>query len=131
MTSPQQSAEPQTGVKTLAGFSYAHSGWDIAGGSRLWEALLEAQSELGEGVAVVEIVSQRFLFVNEALCRMFGYTAEEMLALPSFFTIMPPDEVAVLEPERERQLVGIERDADRYETRVTRRDGATIYVEAS
>jgi diguanylate cyclase (GGDEF)-like protein/PAS domain S-box-containing protein len=131
MTSPQQSAEPETGVKTLAGFSYAHSGWDIAGGSRLWEALLEAQSELGEGVAVVEILSQRFLFVNDALCRMFGYTAEEMLALPSFFTIMHPDEVSVLEPERERQIAGIERDADRYETRVTRRDGATIYVEAS
>src|SRR2546423_5269833 len=112
MTSPQRSEE-------------------IAGDSQLWEALLEAEGVLGHGIAVVDIETQRFLFINDALCGMFGYTADEILALPSFFTLMPPAEVAVLEPDRQRRIAGVETEADRYDPRVPRKDGGTIDVETS
>ncbi|MFL5894613.1 MAG: putative bifunctional diguanylate cyclase/phosphodiesterase [Thermoleophilaceae bacterium] len=105
--------------------------WNDGGDRQLWEALLAALSELGEGVAVVDIETQRYLFVNDALCRMYGYSAEEMLALPSFFSILPPDEVAELEPERARRAAGAPMEVDRYETRVIRKDGRLIDIELS
>jgi diguanylate cyclase (GGDEF)-like protein/PAS domain S-box-containing protein len=117
-------------VTTLAGFSYARAGWELGSDGHLWEALLAAQSELGEGVAVVEIEQLQILFVNEALCRMCGYSPEEILALPSFFALVPPADVPELEEGRVQRTAG-EPVSDRTATRLVRKDGEIIDIEVS
>src|SRR4051794_6065886 len=47
---------------------------------RLLESLAAALDELGQGVAVVDIESRRYVSVNEALADMFGQSKDEMLA---------------------------------------------------
>jgi diguanylate cyclase (GGDEF)-like protein/PAS domain S-box-containing protein len=118
------------GVTTLAGFSYARAGWDLGGDGHLWEALLAAQSELGEGVAVVDIEQLQILFVNDAFCRMSGYTAEEILALPSFFALVPPADVPELEAGRVQRTAG-EPVSDRTATRLVRKDGEVVEIDVS
>src|SRR5436190_983712 len=97
----------------------------------LFDSLLAALTEVGEGVAVVDLDTQRYVSVNAALVAMYGYTEEELLALPSFFALLPSDEVTSLEPALERRVSGEVLDADLYNTRVVRKDGETIEVEVS
>jgi diguanylate cyclase (GGDEF)-like protein/PAS domain S-box-containing protein len=118
------------GVTTLAGFSYVRAGWDLGSDGHLWEALLAAQSELGEGVAVVEIEQLQILFVNEAFCRMCGYTAPEILDLPSFFALVPPADVPELEVGRIQRTAGAA-VSDRTATRLVRKDGEIIEIDVS
>src|SRR4051794_8754108 len=104
---------------------------EMSDGSQLWDSLLAALTELGEGVALVDVETQKYLFANEALTRMYGYSAEELLALPSFFALMPGDEVDRLEPERATRAAGGPGAGDVYQTRMTRKDGETIEIEVS
>ena len=62
------------------------------GQQQLSTALLQAQSNLGEGVAIIDPQTQRFVYVNDALCQLYGYSAAELLALPSFLTLIVPEE---------------------------------------
>lgn len=66
----------------------------------LYHALIQAQSEIGEGVFIIE--NGRFTFANEALSAYFGYTHAEIMALPSFLTLIHPD-------DRERVLLNHQR----------------------
>ena len=97
----------------------------------LLDPLVAALTELGQGVAVVDLETQRYLSVNEALADMYGYTREEMLALPSFFALLPDEEVELLTPDLDLRTSGQEVPADRYETRVIRKDGQVIDIEVS
>jgi diguanylate cyclase (GGDEF)-like protein/PAS domain S-box-containing protein len=117
-------------VTTLAGFSYARAGWELGSDGQFWEALLAAQCELGQGVAVVDIEQQQILFVNEALCRMCGYSPEEILALPSFFALVPPADVPELEAGRVQRTAGAP-VSDRTATRLVRKDGEIIEIDVS
>src|SRR4051812_39165034 len=103
----------------------------MSGADQLWDSLLAALTELGEGVAVVDIETQKYLFVNEALTRMYGYSGDEMLALPSFFALMPGGEVERLEPERATRAAGGTGAGDVYETQMIRKDGEVIDIEVS
>src|SRR4051794_10559691 len=98
---------------------------------QLSESLVDALTELGQGVAVVDLETQRYLFVNDALAEMYGYARDELLAMDSFFALLPQDEVETLEPERAARAAGEERATDRYETRVVRKDGEVIEIEVS
>ena len=60
----------------------------LRGQRDLYETLLRAQSELGEGFVLAE--GERILFVNEATERIAGRSAEELYALPSLLAIFPP-----------------------------------------
>src|SRR5947207_2423063 len=72
-----------------------------------FDSLVAALTELGEGVAVVDLKTERYLSVNDALAAMYGYAREELLELPA--------------------LKGA--SSDRYETRVTRKDGERVIAE--
>jgi len=65
--------------------------------NELYQALLQAQSDLGEGVALADGPTQRILYVNEAQCRLYGYTEEEFLNLSSPFALIAPEEQAALQ----------------------------------
>jgi len=94
------------------------------------ESLVQAQSDLAEGVAVVNLETQRFEFVNDALCRMCGYTREELLALPSCLELVDPQELARLSPRFEARLKGVP-TSEHDEVTATRKDGTRIRVETA
>ena len=71
--------------------------------------------------------SGRILDVNEALCRMLGYTREELLrmSIPDIEAAEAPEETAA-----HIQKI-IRTGSDRFQTRQRRKDGAVIDVETS
>lgn len=94
----------------------------------LYETLLKVQSEMGEGVAITE--GEKMVYVNPALCTIYGYAEDEILAMPSFLDI-------VVESDRKRLKERLqERFSDRImsdtgETSVVRKDGQIINIEYS
>src|SRR5215211_7749318 len=58
--------------------------------TELFQALLEAQREVGEGLAIVD--GERPLYVNGAFCQITGYSLDELLMLPSLLDIVVPEE---------------------------------------
>jgi diguanylate cyclase (GGDEF)-like protein/PAS domain S-box-containing protein len=54
------------------------------------EALLQAQSDLGQGFFVAD--GEKLVSSNEAFCRITGYTAEELLGLPSLLELVPAED---------------------------------------
>lgn len=92
----------------------------------LYQTLLRAQSEIGEGVFIVE--SERVTFANEALCRLYGYSLEEIQALPSFVLLAHPDDRERVLNNHRRRLHG-ERFANRYEIAILTRDRRRLDVE--
>jgi PAS domain S-box-containing protein len=92
----------------------------------LYESLVKVQSDLGEGVVISE--GERIIFVNDALCRIYGYSAAELLTLPSFLELVVPEERAELTARLRRRLVG-ESLADQGETTILRKNGERINIE--
>src|SRR4051794_31171671 len=66
-------------------------GKDVIETSELYRALVDAQSALGVGLAVVDLRTGRHVFVNDALAAMYGYTPEEMLAMPGLLVPVTGD----------------------------------------
>ena len=58
--------------------------------TELFQALLEAQREVGEGLVIVD--GERPLYVNDAFCHITGYSLDELLALPSLLLLVVPEE---------------------------------------
>ncbi len=94
----------------------------------LYESLLKAQSELGDGVAITD--EGRFVFANEALCKMYEYSMSELLEVPSFLDLIAPEEREKLSARMSRRLHGKEH-ADHGEATVVRKDGTRIFIEYS
>ena len=93
----------------------------------LFEELLQAQNEMGIGVAITE--GSRFVLVNEALAKMYGYTVAEMLALPSTLDAIAP-EIRAEVAERMRHHASTQMLATATEEVIAlRKDGARIHVE--
>ncbi|MHB8603706.1 MAG: PAS domain-containing sensor histidine kinase [Thermoplasmatota archaeon] len=101
----------------------------LRGQKELYESLLHAQSELGEGCVLVG-ADQRVVYANEAYCRLTGYTAPELVALPSLMALAAPDEMARLSTLFAQRRTGA-RVMDHYETVLVRKDGACVEVEVS
>lgn len=94
--------------------------------SELNETMVKAQDSLGEGVGIVE--GERLVFANDALCKIYGYSRSELLALPSYMQLIPSDEKAQLLDRQERQFRG-EIPNDSGEAAVIRKDGRRIAIE--
>lgn len=90
--------------------------------------LLDALGDLGEGVVLTE--DDRFSYVNEAFCRMTGYTPDELYALPSGLALLAPDEHDEMLDKRRTYQQG-ESWQSRFETVLARRDGARIDIEVA
>jgi two-component system, cell cycle sensor histidine kinase and response regulator CckA len=95
--------------------------------STLFEELLQAQNEMGIGVAITE--GSRFVLVNQALAKMYGYTVAEMLALPSTLEAVAP-ECRIELAERLRRHISTDPSTPAtHEVIALRKDGARIHVE--
>ena len=81
------------------------------------------ESPLGAAIVSPE---GRYLRVNEQLCRLTGYSAEELTAL-SYKDITHPDDLQIELPLVERQFRG-EFDSYQIEKRYRRKDGKIVWV---
>ena len=86
----------------------------------LYYALIKAQSDIGESVVIIE--NRRLVFANDASCRQFGYTLEELKALPSFIHLVHPDDRERILEDHRRRLAG-EPSESRHEIGIITRDG--------
>jgi diguanylate cyclase (GGDEF)-like protein/PAS domain S-box-containing protein len=88
-------------------------------------ALVRAQSEIGDGLAIIE--NSRLRFVNEALCHITGFPADELLSKPSIEALFVSEERDVLLQSYEHLVTGVS-TARICESRVLHRDGRGIDV---
>jgi PAS domain S-box-containing protein len=92
----------------------------------LYETLLKTESEMGQGVSITD--GEKIVYVNDAVCKIYGYTREEILRLPSFLNIVPDNEKPYL-MERLRQRMDGERQQNSGETKIKRKDGKIVNIE--
>jgi PAS domain S-box-containing protein len=94
----------------------------------LYEGILAAQSELGEGFIIVE--DQSITYANEAFCEISGYSPEEIKNTASFLDLVPEEDRAYLIERRQRRMETGEGDSH-YETGIRRKDGGRTDVEVA
>lgn len=93
----------------------------------LTQALMAATGEMGFGVVLVD--GQQVLYANDMFCELSGYTIEELVALPSFFNLVPDDERRILQERMGQRLMGAAVE-DHYATTFHHRQGHLISLEA-
>jgi diguanylate cyclase (GGDEF)-like protein/PAS domain S-box-containing protein len=93
----------------------------------LYGAVLDAQAKMGQGIAIVDIQSLKIVYANEAVASMSGYTAEEILELPSFMALSPPSYAGAMEESRRRRLAG-EDEPNEWDTVIHRKDGTRLDI---
>ncbi len=106
---------------------------DVTGRKKAKRALRESEERFRQtfelaasGIAHVDLEG-RFLRVNRALCRILGFSAEE-LAGKSVKEVSHPADRGVTDAERNRMRAG-GLDAVHFEKRYLRKDGGTVWVD--
>jgi diguanylate cyclase (GGDEF)-like protein/PAS domain S-box-containing protein len=92
----------------------------------LYEALLHAQSEVGEGLLILE--DERIVYTNEAFSQISGHGSPELMALPSVLDLVVLEERASF-GERLRRRLGGRADKDNQETVILHKSGRRVIVE--
>jgi len=92
------------------------------------QALVRSLSNMGEGLMVVE--QRRLTYVNEAICALTGYGAEEMYAWDSFLKLFHPSEHERILGNHQRRIRGENFEAH-YETALLHRDGERVDIDFS
>jgi PAS domain S-box-containing protein len=103
-------------------------GLDAQAWSEISTNFLQAMTDLGQGVAIIE--DGRLVCFNDALCAITGYTREELFAQPLILSPVAPDGRKSL-AERVGGRRNGERPIDRAETVLSHRDGHLIDVDLS
>jgi PAS domain S-box-containing protein len=98
----------------------------LRGQRDLYESLLTTQSEMGEGVSITE--GEKIIYVNDAVCSIYGYPREEILESASFFDYIPEEEKPIM-MERFRQRSEGARDQSSGETKIRKKDNKIVEVE--
>jgi PAS domain S-box-containing protein len=117
------------GVTVLDITARVRDAQDLRGQRDLYEALLRAQSELGEAFALIE--DERIVFVNEATERLSGRTAAELYALESVFTLVPPELRRAVGSRLRDAAGGVEPREPGFVTEIQRPDGTRVPIEAA
>jgi PAS domain S-box-containing protein len=102
---------------------------ELRGQRDLYEALMRAQSELGEAFALVE--GERIVFVNRATERLTGRAAEELYALDSVFSLLAPEQRRGVGARLRDAVAGIEPREPSFVTEIVRPDGTRVPIEAA
>jgi PAS domain S-box-containing protein len=95
---------------------------------KLYERVLTAQSDLGEGFLIAE--EGRCVYANDAYCRITGYSLDELRALESLLDIATPEERATIVGRMKQRMAG-EAALEHYEAGMIRKDGARIVLEVA
>lgn len=94
--------------------------------TNLYESLLKAQSEMGEGISIIN--GTRFVYVNDALCKIYGYTEEELLAMPSFLDLIVSQEKETLSARFQKRMAGVRDLSDNSETIIVNKAGEKVNI---
>ncbi len=94
----------------------------------LYETLLQAQSEVGEGFVIAE--GSRISYANEAFCKISGYSERELLELPTFFEMFVPEERTEFLERFSRRMSG-EGGMSHQEITLLHKDGRRVDLEIS
>ncbi len=94
----------------------------------LYESLVQAQSDLGEGIAIADLNTRRFQYVNDALCRLYGYSRAELLGM-SYMDLVDSSEERAVEELRRRREAGLHTSEYHQDFTVRRKDGTRMVVE--
>jgi PAS domain S-box-containing protein len=92
----------------------------------VYETILEAQSNAGEGMVIAEGVN--LVHVNDAVAAMLGYTPKEIAAMKTLRDIIHPDEIESVIDRARRRAAG-EGLENRYASAVRAKDGRRVDVE--
>ena len=95
----------------------------------LYGALLQAQSELGEAVVVLQGLD--VVLANDAAAGLAGRTIAELEALPSLLELIAPDDRRSVATRIAGVVEGLEPERPGFRTVVQRPDGTRIPVEAA
>ncbi|MGZ4268373.1 MAG: SpoIIE family protein phosphatase [Solirubrobacteraceae bacterium] len=95
----------------------------------LYEALLNAQSELGEAVVILE--DMRIVFANDAATTLCGRTRAELLALPSIIEMIAPEARRTVAARLTGVVEGRSPRQPGFRTLVQRPDGSVVPLEAA
>lgn len=90
--------------------------------NKVYETLLKTESAMGQGVMITEM--DKIIYVNEAICKILGYTEEEMLRLSPEILVDDP-----VWTEKIRQHLKSEQQQSPGEVKVMRKDGKAIDIE--
>jgi two-component system, cell cycle sensor histidine kinase and response regulator CckA len=106
---------------------------DITGRYELAEQL--AETEIWNGilleqplVGVYVIEGRRFRYVNARFAQVFGYTASDLLALPSIFDLVDPADRDTVAASLDKHVAGVG-DMDTLRFRAVHGTGRTLHVE--
>jgi PAS domain S-box-containing protein len=103
---------------------------DAARGERdLYEALLRAQSELGEAVVVLD--GLRVVLANDAAAQLVGRPQAELEALESVLEVIAPDARRTVAGRLQGVAEGRTPAEPGFRTRILRPDGSELPVEAA
>ncbi len=105
-----------------------HAERELKQQKELYETLVNAQSEMGEGVSITE--GEKMIYANPALCKMYGYSMEEILAMPSFINLIAKEDKERMTTLVKERLSG-NHLSDMGETAVRTKDGRVINIEYS
>ncbi len=92
----------------------------------LYETLLQAQSEVGEGFVIAD--GPQISYTNEAFREISGYTDQELREMPTYFELFRPEEREMLIEHFNRRMSG-GGGADHQEVSLLRKDGRTVNLE--
>ncbi|QIN79146.1 PAS domain S-box protein [Rubrobacter marinus] len=93
----------------------------------LYETLLRAQSEAGEGLLIVE--DRRVVYANEAFCAISGYGLEELENMESVVELLPPEHRAWAEGRLRRRTGFPEGFLGRRQVTILHKSGRPVSVE--
>jgi PAS domain S-box-containing protein len=91
------------------------------------ERYREVVANVSEGIIVVQ--DEAFVFSNPAAMRLTGYAWEEMQGRP-FSDFVYPDDLAMVAERYRRRIAGETLDP-RYEFRILRKDGSSVWAQLS
>lgn len=101
---------------------------DLKKQTLLYENLLKAQSEMGEGVAIIE--NDKFVYVNDAFIKIFGYNKDEILNLSSSLQLIVPEKRKSLSNKKFSQNNN-DFNVISGQTVAVKKDGSNIYITYS
>jgi PAS domain S-box-containing protein len=94
-----------------------------------YEALLKAQSDLGEGLIIVE--GEHIIYANEAFLKISGYTLQELKVLPSCFELLVKEEKDLFAKALRHQLIESTTTVDNYETILLHKNGKRVDLQCA
>jgi len=94
----------------------------------LYETLINTSSDMGEGILISE--GQKIMYVNDAVCTIYGYSKEEILRFDSFMAFVAEEEKPTLLARLKKRMTE-KTPQNSGETKIKRKDGKIICIEYS